>query len=540
MRVCTARQMAAIDRETIAGGIRGDTLMERAGTAMTEHLLDFLDELDTHGQEPQVLVLCGKGNNGGDGLVVARLLAEQEIPVVVLLLAGGAPLSDDAATNRDRLPTAVTVVDPPREQWDETLALLLEEADVVVDAVFGTGIQPPLRGEIADLVRQVNDAGLPCVALDIPSGVCGDDGRVDPVAVAADLTITVQMPKLGLLLPPGRDFTGRLEIVDIGFPETIRDRHAMALQWLTPADYLELLPPRRSDAHKYECGSVLGIGGSAAFGGAAHLMGLGALRSGAGMVTLGIPAGLEMSLHASLPEVILAALARTDNGTIAPVPETVAAALLERKDAVALGPGLGADTETDAWVVDFLKRLDRPVVVDADGLGAFARAGVHPACGQGGAVLTPHAGELGRLAGLSSAAVVARRFELLPELAAAWGAVVLLKGSPSLIAAPDGRLFLNSSGDDALARGGSGDVLTGLIGGLLAQGLDPLDAALLGAHVHGRAGTLAAEGRGTRSVRVVEIAAAIGPVFESMEKDASSSAELRERLWPISRAGESE
>ena len=533
MRVCTAEQMARIDRDTIAAGTPGEVLMERAGTAMCELLLDFLEDLDTSESAGEVLVLCGKGNNGGDGLVVARLLAEQEVPVKVMLLAGGGGLSGDAGLNLDRLPEVVERFNPPKDQWLPVLTELLEEADLLVDAVFGTGIKLPLDSEYADLIRMVNDSGLPSVALDIPSGVCGDEGRVEPVAVAADLTITVGLPKLGLLLPPGRDFTGDIEVVDIGFPAEVCDRHALDLHWVPRAGYLELLPPRRSDSHKYDCGSLLAVGGSRAYGGAAHLMGLGALRSGAGMVTLGLPAGLEPAIHAGLPEAILVALAETDSGTIAPVPDPVLARMLDRKQAVAVGPGLGTDPDTDAWVVEFVRGLDRPAVVDADGLGAFARTGSQPGCGPGGAVFTPHAGELARLTGLTSDEVSARRMELVPELAAAWGVVLMLKGSPSLIAAPDGRLFLNPTGDDALARGGSGDVLTGLIGGLLAQGLDPLSAALLGAYIHGRAGTLAAVGRSCRSVRVPEIAAAIGPVFESMEKEASAAAALRERLWPV-------
>lgn len=539
MRVCTAEQMSRIDQDTIAAGTPGEVLMERAGTSMTDLLLDFLDDMDSHepeaGQENnvEVLVLCGKGNNGGDGLVVARLLVEQGVSVKVMLLADGDTLSGAGGLNLNRLPGTVELFDPPKDQWVPVLAELLEEADLLVDAVFGTGINPPLGSEYADLVRAMNDSGLPCVALDIPSGVCGNDGKVDPVAVAADMTITVGLPKLGLLLPPGRDFTGDIEVVDIGFPAETCNQHAMDLNWLPRSEYLELLPPRRSDFHKYDCGSLLALGGSRLYGGAVHMMGLGALRSGVGMVTLGIPTGLETAMRVGLPEAIMVSMVETLSGTIAPVPDPVLSQLLDRKQAVALGPGLGTDPDTDAWVVEFMRGLEIPAVLDADGLGAFARTGSQPGCGPGGAVFTPHAGELARLTGLSSQKVVADRMELVPELAAAWGVVLMLKGSPSLIASPDGQLFLNPTGDDSLARGGSGDVLTGLIGGLLAQGMDLLSAALLGAYIHGRAGTLAAEGRSSRAVRVLEISAAIGPVFESLEKEASASAALRERVWPI-------
>ena len=234
-----------------------------------------------------------------------------------------------------------------------------------------------------------------------------------------------------------------------------------------------------------------------------------------------------------MPEALIAALDETKAGTCASVPAEGLAALLLGQSAVAVGPGLDAHSDTDRWLVDFLAGLDLPAVVDADGLGAFARLGVPPRFGGPEVVLTPHPGELGRLLGLSVPQVLEDRFAIAAKTARQWGVVVMLKGSPSLIAAPDGRIFINPSGDDALARGGSGDVLTGLIGGLLAQGSPALEAALLGAYVHGKAGTLAAEGQSTRSVLVRETAGAIGAVFEDLEMTASLDANLREKIWPV-------
>ena len=319
-----------------------------------------------------MLVVCGKGNNGGDGLVVARLLAGEGVGVAVLLLADPSGLSPDAAANFAALPDAVEVVAPAPADWAEAAADLADEADLVVDAVFGTGIKPPLRGPWPDLFRTLNDAGRPCLAVDIPSGVGGDDGRVDPVAVAADLTVTVGLPKRGLLLPPGRDFAGEIEVVDIGFADEVCARHAGAEHWLTRGDYLQLLPPRRTWSHKYQCGTVLVVAGSRAFGGAAHLAGLGALRSGAGLVTMVVPEGIGIPIRVGLPEAVIAAVPETEAGTIAPLAAASFASLLGARRAVALGPGLCDDPDTDRWVVDLLSRLDRPCVVDADGLGAFA------------------------------------------------------------------------------------------------------------------------------------------------------------------------
>ena len=543
MRVCTAKQMAAIDRETIAGGVDGLELMERAGAAITEVILERLDDLagdgyhacDHHDHDedaPAVLVLCGKGNNCGDGLVIARHLEETGVAVTVLLLADPAALSPSATANLQRLPAGVATLTPPPADRIAVLEMAAAEADLLVDAVFGTGIQPPLRGDWPDLFRAINDLGLPCVAVDIPSGVDGNDGRVEPVAVAADVTATVGLPKRGLLLPPGRDFAGEIEVVDIGFPPEICERHAPELHWLPRQQYLELLPPRPGTVHKYDCGHALVVAGSRTFGGAAHLAGLGALRSGAGLVTVAAPRCLEIPLRVGLPEALVAPLAETADGTIAPMDASVLASLLEKRRALAIGPGLGSDPDTDTWVTNLLADLDLPVVVDADALGAFSRSGREPVFANDQVILTPHAGELGRLLGLPSGEVEARRLELAGELAARWNVVLLLKGSPAVIGTPDGRVTINASGDDALARGGSGDVLTGLLAGLLAQGLAAREAALLGAYVHGLAGTFAATNRGNRSVLVREIADAVGPVLVAMEQEASTTSALRERIWP--------
>ncbi len=557
MRVSTGREMAQIDAAVIASGVPSIDLMERAGEAVAEAVLDFLQEHADdhdhgeghvhgpgcghpgHGDEPGaepavgVLVICGKGNNGGDGLVVARLLAEADCPASVMLLAKPSELSADAQTNFELLPPEVTVFVPAPEDWAEAFIELADSADMVVDAILGTGLTPPLHGPYIDLIRNINDAGIPCLALDIPSGVASDSGRVDPVAVAADTTVTVGLPKRGLLLAPGRDFAGDIEVVDIGFPEEICEAHTPDLNWLPRQEYLRLLPARTSVSHKYKFGTVLLVAGSRAYGGASTLAGMGALRSGAGLVSMVVPAIMETATRVSLPEVLTNAVPETDSGTIAPLDEAVYAALSKGVQALGVGPGLGDDPETDSWICDLMATLETPLVLDADGLNAFARQGREPKFGSSEVILTPHAGEFARLVGLSSAEVEERRFDLVAQYAAEWNVVLMLKGAPSIIAAPDGRVFINASGDDALARAGSGDVLTGLIGGLLAQGASALDAALLGAYVHGLAGTAAARGMSSRSVLVREVATAMGPVFEEMEKEASAAAELRERIWPV-------
>ncbi len=534
MRIATAQQMAAIDRETIAAGTPGLKLMERAGAAMVAEVFDG----GWLGSDPgdSIVVVCGKGNNGGDGLVMARLLAEVGETVTVLLLAEPAKLSEEARHNHDRLPAAVTVVPGERGHWARQVRDLADGARLVIDAILGTGVSLPLQAEYAALCEAIGQLSVPVLAVDIPSGVSGDDGRVDPVAVRADGTITVGLPKLGLLLPPGRDFVGALKVVDIGFAPEVCAAHTA--NWHLPAieAYLAMLPPRPTFAHKNQCGTLLVLAGSRAYGGAAQLTGLGALRTGVGMLTLGVPSCLEVPLHVALPEAILRPLAMTSGETLAPVAAPALSDLLAHQRAVAIGPGLGDDPRTDGFVLDLARDLTLPHVIDADGLNAFSRQGQVPAGAGREVVLTPHPGELARLIGTTPADVVARRFSLVPELAARWNLVLLLKGSPTLIGTPDGALHVNPFGDDALSRGGAGDVLTGVIGAFLAQGATAREAALLGALVHGMAGERAAAARGRRGVLTREIADEVAGVLAVLEDASTGDVALRRRLWPTAGA----
>jgi NAD(P)H-hydrate epimerase len=514
MRLITARQMAAIDQQTIAGGVPGPELMERAGREIVRATLDLFPAL---APPAPVAICCGKGNNGGDGLVMARLLDGLGFQVAVMVLALPEDLSADARLNYDRLPASVKRYHAAPAEWPERWSELCDEADLAVDAVFGTGIDPPVREDYAALFRAFNDQLVPTLAVDIPSGVCGDTGRVDPVAVRADSTVTVGLPKRGLLLPPGRDFVGDLTVVDIGFHDEIILAHAPDHHYLLPDTYASLLPERPSDVHKYRCGCVLIFAGSRAFGGAAVLTGLGALRSGAGLVTVAVPASLELPTRVGLPEALVVPLPETTQGTIAALPADLLASLLERKHAVAIGPGLDDHPVTNQWAAEIQSQVALPLVVDADGFSAHGRLGVAPAFASREVVVTPHAGELARVIGKRPAEIERDRFDLVVDLAKRWQATVLLKGSPSLVAAVDGSLTVNPTGDDALAHGGTGDVLTGLVAGLLAQGCTAKDAAVLGAYLHGRAGEIAAAPGSRRSVLAREVAAALGESLGELE-----------------------
>jgi len=522
MKVATARQMAAIDRETIAGGVSGPELMERAGREIVRATLELFPDLAPPGR---VAVCCGKGNNGGDGLVMARLLNGLGFRVQVMLLAAADELSADARANHARLPATVQVFNAPHQEWAQLWTRLAGVAALAVDAVFGTGIKPPVRGPHIELFSAFNVLPSAVLAVDIPSGTCGDTGRVDPVAVRADVTVTVGLPKLGLLLPPGRDHVGELSVVDIGFPPEVIARHTADHHFWKDDRYAALLPPRPSHVHKYRCGTLLALAGSRAYGGAAVLTGMGALRSGVGLLTLALPHSIEIPARCGLPEALIRPLAETAAGTIATLDEAALAGLLERQHAIACGPGLGDDPETDRFLVDWLSRVTLPVVVDADGLSAFGRLEREPAFAAEQVVLTPHAGELARVLGLRPAEVERRRLDLVPELARKWGCTLLLKGSPAVVADSSGRLTFNPTGNDALAHGGTGDVLTGLIGGLLAQGCSGPDAARLGAFLHGRAGEIAAAAISTRSVLAREVADNLGEALADLEDLGTLAAE---------------
>ena len=278
-----------------------------------------------------------------------------------------------------------------------------------------------------------------------------------------------------------------------------------------------MLPERASDVHKYAVGGLLTVAGSRAYAGAAQLCALGALRAGVGLLTMLVPEGLETALRTTLPEVIVRPLPATRAGTLAPLMVQDEDDLLWKKNAVAIGPGLGSDRATDGWVCRFAERCELPLVLDADGLGAFARQGRTPRFGARDVVLTPHPGELARMLGSTADEVLARRFELVPELAARWGAVLVLKASPTLVGLPDGEVVVSPAGDDTLARGGTGDVLTGVVGSLLAQGCPAADAARLGVLVHGLAGDLAGSELGRRGARVPEIADNVARVLAELE-----------------------
>jgi ADP-dependent NAD(P)H-hydrate dehydratase / NAD(P)H-hydrate epimerase len=517
----SAARMGALDRYTIDSfGVSGDALMESAGRSVVDFILaQGAEALAT--PDAEVMVFCGPGNNGGDGFVIARHLTLLGVPVRTLLLGEVSELRGEAALNFHRAESVGCSVEPA---WP--LARPLAPGGVVVDALFGTGLGRALSGAVADLVRHLNarraGRGGWCVAVDLPSGLDAGTGQILGEALAVDATVTVNAPKMGLALEPGRGLAGEVWVARIGIADVLPGEETetvkgAAVLWTGPAA-ARALPERRPDGHKGSFGHVLVIGGSRGLSGAAALSAIAAARAGAGLVSIGCPASLSDVFEAQCAEVMTAALPETPEGALAEAALDPIVSLAESRDVVALGPGLGREPETQALVRALVERIRLPLVIDADGLNAL-KAPATLRARQAGTILTPHPGEAARLLGTDAQAINADRVGAAQELATLSGAVVLLKGPGTVIACPDGRVMINPTGGPNLATGGSGDVLTGLVAALLAQGLAGMEAAGLGAYVHGRAGDRIARRRGEAGLLASELADEMPSAMQQLREE---------------------
>ncbi|MCC6858299.1 MAG: NAD(P)H-hydrate dehydratase [Bryobacterales bacterium] len=487
MRVLTAAQMREVDRRTIEMGIPGCILMENAGHRVVEFLIAKFAPLSSH----RVVIVCGKGNNGGDGLVVARQLFTRARPAAlhVVLLADPEELAGDAALNYRMLRACGCPV-------DSRITPEMGTASLVIDALLGTGLSGPAREPAAEVIRQIN-AGFPrakIVAVDIPSGMPSDTGATLGETVRADYTVTFTAPKVAQVLPPNCDLVGELQVGAIGSPPSLyEDDSSIFLSLLEPARFAGLFQPRPAGAHKGSFGHVLVVGGSRGKTGAAAMTGMAALRSGAGLVTVASAESALPVIAGHAAELMTEPLPETEDGGISlrAFDYGRLAAVAQGKDVIALGPGLGTHPDTVALVRRAFQEFPQPMVVDADGLNALA------GCDWSGEgrlrILTPHPGEMSRLAGLPAAEILARRVEVARAFAAERRVILVLKGQRTLIAFPDGQVWVNPTGTPAMATGGTGDILTGLAAGFLGQFPGDPDLAAAGAvYLHGRAGQLGA------------------------------------------------
>ena len=500
MKIVTSQQMRDLDRKAVQErGLPSLALMESAGRAVAEAALRLTQDDSTR----PVVVVCGPGNNGGDGLVAARLLHQQGRQVQVFLAASRDQVSGDARANLLRLEELGLSV--AEAASPEAVARGCCGASLVIDALLGTGLSGNVREAAARLIAVINECARRVLSVDLPSGLDADTGQPLGAAVKAHETITLGLPKIGLFLHPGVNYAGRVTVADIGLPSDLVSDSPTVGELIDPKWVRLLLPRRPRSAHKGEMGRALIIAGSVGMTGAACLCAQGALRVGAGLVTVACPASVNDILEVKLTEAMTFPLPETfertlDTRALAPILE-----LADQADALAIGPGLSRQPETAVLVRRLVARVEKPLVIDADALSALADAAVLLEGEHAPAVLTPHPGEMARLMEVTADKVQAHRPHFAEAAANRFRSVILLKGACSLIAEEGRPITVNPTGNPGMASGGVGDVLTGIVVGLIAQGLLPFEAAAAGAYLHGLAGDLASARLGEASLLATDL-----------------------------------
>ena len=490
MKIVTAHQMQELDRRTIQdAGVPGHVLMERAGAGVVAAMEDTFGPV----KGKTITIFCGKGNNGGDGFVVARLLRRKRANVQVCLLAHVRDLTVDAKRMYQRVAKGAGVARVVRTPSPDRLRHLARQSHVLVDALLGTGTSAPVTGLYEEAIHAMNASGIPAIAVDLPSGIHANTGATLGTAVHASLTVTFGNPKLGLFLGSGVDHAGRVRCVDIGIPDRYVEAMRIPITLLTPAAIRSWLPTRRASSHKGTFGHAGLIAGSPGKSGAAVLAANAALRSGAGLVTVAAPASVQAHLESRVMEVMTLPLPETEDRTLSRHALPQLRDFVQSRSAIGMGPGLSTHAETAEVIRALIAHCDRPTVIDADALNALAgythllRARPIPP------VLTPHPGEMARLIDATTDTVTRDRLGTAQDFARTHSSIMVLKGARTIIAHPHGQTAISPTGNPGMATAGTGDVLTGVIAGLLAQGLAPWEAAQSGVYLHGLAGDLAAE-----------------------------------------------
>lgn len=516
MKLATAEQMRALDRLSIEElKIPGIVLMENAGSG-TARLIDqtFGDE-----SEKGVIIICGLGNNGGDGFVIARHLHNMGYEVHIYLVGAKSKIKGDAKTNFkivQKMGLPVWEIKSKRDVDDFGPALM--NAGVVVDALFGTGLTRAIEGLFAGVIELVNENDVPVVAVDIASGLSANTGQPTGPVIAADMTATYGLGKIGQFLSPGAEISGQVEIIDISIPELCEERVWIPTHLIELDDILPLFVPRDPDTHKGTYGHVLMIGGSAGMNGAIIMAADAAVRTGAGLVTAALPESQLAIAEATLLESLKVGLPANKYGELDASAIVPLLKMVKDKDVIAIGPGLGRSEDSAAVVLGLIEQTDAPMVIDADGLNALAGRIDSFNFAEKNLVLTPHPGEMARLIGTTTEEVQKDRIGCAADLSHKTGAVVVLKGSRTVIAEPEGQIWVNPTGNPGMASGGMGDVLTGMIAGFIAQGTEPLQAAIAGVHLHGLAGDYAKADVGEHGLRAGEVLNQLPYVLKTMEE----------------------
>tara|TARA_B100001971_G_scaffold153420_1_gene142682 strand:+ start:409 stop:2031 length:1623 start_codon:yes stop_codon:yes gene_type:complete len=537
MRVLNSTQMRDVDRRTIDEvGIPSAVLMENAGRQVVAAMEQYLPVLD----DGSVAVVCGRGNNGGDGFVVARALETSGVTARVFLLASTSDVEGDARINLSALEALGVPVHEVAEPdaWASHLAEIVA-SDVVVDALLGTGLARPLEGHWKTVVEDLNACGVPIVSVDLPSGLSADTTRLIGETIDATLTVTLGAPKLALLVPPAATHAGDVVVADIGIPDVVIENvEGPRVEVITREWAQQQIGQRPDEVHKGDCGRVLIVAGSTGKTGAARLAALGALRSGAGLVTVATPRACQAVVASLMPEYMTIGLAETADGMVSA--DAIETVLAERCDVLVVGPGLGQGAGVRALVRGLVERAPMPLVLDADGLNAFAGADDAAAglVGRDGRdlIITPHPGEMARLTGATVDYVQSHRVEVARELAMTQKLYVVLKGARTVVAMPEGAVSINVTGNPGMATGGTGDVLAGMVAAWLAQVLDAEAACALGVFLHGLAGDRAAAEQGEVAMIASDLANQLGPATLSLGADDPGGlhdpGDADDTVWP--------
>ncbi len=516
MKLITSDEMKEIDRKAIQElGIPGAVLMENAGFGLFEMIREEFEDEDIEINELRIGILCGKGNNGGDGFVLARHLLNSDADVKIFLLGNIQEIKGDARINLNILLKSgykITEITSKKDLIKLNKAIHIG-FDLLVDAIFGTGFKGEAKGIPAEVINIMNDSDIPILAVDVPSGLNANTGEVKKTCVYADFTGTMCLPKRGLFLYPGKDYVGTLDVIDIGIPPCLWED--INLELLEPQKIYNLLPLRPDNSNKGTFGKVFVLAGSRGMTGAAALTAVSALKIGAGLVKLGIPKSLNPILEAKLTEVITIPLPETQEGTLSIDALDKIIDEINKATVVVIGPGLSTNSETKILLQKLIPKIKSPLIIDADGLNNLTPNILKKI--KVPTIITPHPGELGKLTGLSIQDIQKSKIEIAERFAKEFKVTLIFKGTPTIIVSEE-KSYLNPMYNSALAKGGTGDVLTGMIGGLLSQGLTTLDAGKLGVWLHGKAGELAQEAFTSYGVLASDVVELLPKAIKELEE----------------------
>jgi NAD(P)H-hydrate epimerase len=510
IKIVSNEQMRSMDAQTInALGVPGIVLMENAGRQTYEYIIEFMSELNI---KDRIDVYCGKGNNGGDGYVIARHFFNNGYPVQILSVGNPEELKGDAKTNY----LICKNYNLPIEMIDSVKKLSkYNSPGIVVDALLGTGIKGKIEGLIKEIIDFINNLGSPVVSVDIPSGINGDSPTISGSVIKADLTVTMALPKRAHIFYPAKKYVGLLEVADISMPEDVKNSNTVTLNQVEFSDLS--IPMIEDDAHKYISGKLFILAGSPGMTGAAALTASAALRTGVGLVNIGIPQSLNTVMEIKITEGLTVPLAETLEGTVAKDALPGIKDRINWADAVILGPGCGRSEETRETLresIRYCRETDKPTLIDADGLFALAEDIELCRSLTSNFLLTPHHGEFLRLMSTSKEEIQIQPWQCIEDYLKDKKVIINLKGAPSMVGTPDGQIYINPTGNASLAKGGSGDVLAGIIGGLIARGLNPVEAAITGNYFHGEAADLLLSTQSAMSILPSDLLEVLPELFD--------------------------